>query len=974
MSDNTSITDPRVAQFFDTWSLIQELPTNILSLRLTTAQAQSILDTFIRKIVTEDEYQRLYSDTIQLENQAQDNLDYLNSNKLISPPQIITIPPETIVNDTMYILADCTSPTYSYNGIDVFDNPLYQHSLSSAYVDATGNWNFFQPLSFVVADVLNATLDPVFINNPNQLAVWTFDNIISATVSTDVSGNKTETIVYKQQDSTNLSGSWSFYDILDIKNFVAQKTNLVQNALITDAASKYKVDDIIANYAYNENQVVTSFFENVIDQQAFLSNDGKRMRRMFIDWYAANRTLITKLRNINNLNTLTNDELVDLSTSLGFPYLQFVYSRKTKVTFIQHLINFYHKKGTPEVLGEVLEAFGLVDIVISEWWIKYIKDFNDFYAVAQPVYPTARRNDQTYMLMKDYEDFIRNNPFWQITKDELDRIYRDPNTLITLPSLTSVISIQSNCNITHLNPTLAIIQRKVQEEFTFWLEYVLLNVNVTAKNKIPMVNDPPIIPLILDAPPDTLVPGDEFIVSNNPTLYTDFYGYANKLASWDGINWTFSSIPQYKYIIGSTPTGIFASPYVYNSVTYTNHSRLLATYNFNTSSWSYEQIMNGDIYIISDDSPIRPSRIAVFINPGNVINEGYWNLSIPDTNYIIKVQNPSTTHMVWNGDYWADLGIPIGAFSNPTFGYDISHNKKIGHLNKVIPLNRFTEIYSFIEVILAIAYLFDSNVTDDPNFLYYNGPVAPFDVENNMKIRNDIDDGAPARYQEAIAEFDDLVYDITKTKKEEKFRYYYSTANIVTPRKSRTLRLAKYNNWFTAPLETTSGNSGISLQRHAASFLEAINPKFKKEIDSVSEIDRIDTLESIMLDFEDYLLRDLQIIKYPFVYLILGGSFYANRLKPVIDFFKPFRVKVLEFITGIVIDNPLEDSQLVDDELKENIKEIVVDDPQYFGYDNGIVSDVHIMEIDLNEHEPKNCFDSLNNSYCDILQIDVYDL
>jgi hypothetical protein len=135
-------------------------------------------------------------------------------------------------------------------------------------------------------------------------------------------------------------------------------------------ASDLKIDEGVANVVLNERQKSVEFFKNTIDLPAFSTDDHKRIRRLILDWYSVHKASITKARGATDPFSLTKEELNELIMSFGYPYPHDIGTKDQKAAFLLELINFYHKKGTPRVLRDVLGFYGVSDAVISEWWIK----------------------------------------------------------------------------------------------------------------------------------------------------------------------------------------------------------------------------------------------------------------------------------------------------------------------------------------------------------------------------------------------------------------------------------------------------------------------------------------------------------------------------------------------------------------------------------------------------------------------------
>lgn len=228
---------------------------------------------------------------------------------------------------------------------------------------------------------------------------------------------------------------------------------------------------------YSEKQKIVEFFETIIDQPAFMTNDHKRLRKLLIDWYSAHRATVTHTRESLNPHSMASEALNEMIRCFGFPYPHKIVSSNLKAQFILDIIELYKKKGTPSVLVKALQTyFGLNSVVLSEWWIHHNGANDSFYAKAHPVIPRAYRTDSRLTQELTYEVFIRNKPLWQLTETKLRELYNE--CVITLPSITTYISMNGTLNILEINVALSILNRKIQESYEFWLSTGTVNQNV----------------------------------------------------------------------------------------------------------------------------------------------------------------------------------------------------------------------------------------------------------------------------------------------------------------------------------------------------------------------------------------------------------------------------------------------------------------------------------------------------------------
>lgn len=720
------------------------------------------------------------------------------------------------------------------------------------------------------------------------------------------------------------------------------------------------LDSNLSNISYAEKERSTKFFKQVIDQPSRFTNDHKRTRRFLIDWYAAHKSLITKSRKILDLNILTNEELNELILGFGFPYPNYIVSKQRKVELLLNIINLYKKKGTPEALADILTLYGLNNIIISEWWILNNPTRSEnykFFARSKVIWPITAKNNNDYVIEKSYNEFIGNNPHWQLSLEQLKYYFQqiDPLTkkkknIISLPSIAPVISVQSDTNLNDLQLVMAILQRKLQESYDFWLNYTLIPLNlksIISNCSTPYFEDVVISPLLIRNTPPTIAD-----MSSDPIKYA-------------------------VTLVGTNPTGSFVG-----------HERKLAFYqgtildddNNEINDYYFGEPIESFAFISHEDSEVSPNKILSYwydhIEGSCEIipNTGKWKIYDVPKDSIVTGSTYLTfqeTSFIFNGTKWIDIGKKI----SPCKLNNLNEN-----LFRDIVLNGFSETYSLLEVILGINYIFRKHLektregidglpplfteSENTDYLFFkydsNNPDYPiFDepsqiidstkaCNDKIYIRDDIDKyyKSTNKYQSIIDEYNNLIYDsIRKENKYVSFRHfphYDSSRNTpewasdLQPKNIRDLKLSKFNKDYGKAVDY-SINSTLYLQNNPEIFLEAINPTFLKDIDAALGDDALLLLESFLTDIEYYFIDILKILNVPFSYVLTGGEFYNKRVKPILEFFKPFRVKVLDFLTSLTIKNPVTDSLLFDDsEFNTSIDMTLVEKPfpRYFSERN----------------------------------------
>ena len=331
---------------------------------------------------------------------------------------------------------------------------------------------------------------------------------------------------------------------------------------------------------------------------------------------------------------------------------------------------------------------------------------------------------------------------------------------------------------------------------------------------------------------------------------------------------------------------------------------------------NYSVVLNRK-YIIGDEP------LGIFSGKSNQYatktNKG-WIFETPVNQQVVK-NIPTTTHWVYNGTEWVDLDVLLSES-------DIGSKRQYDRPNKLfndVPLNGYEGTFSSFIVSLAIDYLFNSEFQSTEELIYqYNGPLVPFDkgvygssgTSGTSGYRDDIDDQT----------FDPIIENWRVLTKRPKLR------------EDRDIKYSMFKSRFTGEIDYSSSSSFISAFENSEKFLTAMAGGLKEAIDYNIIIQGRDTvLENVFSDFEFYMMRDLQILEIPITNMVLGVPL-KRRLKDVVNFFKPFRVRLLDFIAIIDLGNPLENSQLEKDYLETSLIQYLVDKGPW-ELDQGLVKD-----------------------------------
>jgi hypothetical protein len=588
-----------------------------------------------------------------------------------------------------------------------------------------------------------------------------------------------------------------FFKLLDIARVNRQNPDLTTDDISDLIEQRNKLDPLLGNSLLSEQKLVEKFFESIIDQQAHFSTDHKRLRQLIIDWYASHRTMVSSMRKSIDAYYLSNEELDELIKSFGFPYPNKIISKDAKVGFLYSLISYQKRKGTPWAFSEGLNHFGLMNTVVSEWWIHRNHETGEFYFKSQPVYPRKYKNDSDYILVKTLDQI--QDPFWFQTQENLQLAWS--NSSIKVPSITPFISVHSTLDYNRLIPGIAILQRWVDETYAFWIEYVLSYKN-TVQGTI-----------------------------NNPSTSVT-YGDT--------------------YIIGNTPIGIFLQ---------------------------------------------KENYYAYALHAGN------WRLGTPKENDCI-LNAVTNTHWVYNGTEWIDLNIllPVSLLKS-----------KHRPLNKDVRLTNFRKKYSIIEVMLAIIYMFDSkpDTVSDPRYYYYNGRYAPLDTGETISYSG----YSGGTFYSGSEVFKDNKINVDMN---NLYSEWASLSRRPKTKQSRDYLLNARNLRFTEDVTLSDSTDGytshaICAMDNCGTFLSAINGTFKSDIDNMlSYKDRIDVMRLMLLDFEQYLMEQSKIIDIPLSYMMLGSPLNTT-LRDVLNYFKPYRARLVDVTASYGIMDKLGDSILESD-------------------------------------------------------------
>lgn len=248
---------------------------------------------------------------------------------------------------------------------------------------------------------------------------------------------------------------------------------------LKDGTTSPKLSNMTTVLASSEKEIVSSFFESILDQPVFLTEDYNRLRSMFIDWYASHRTMSTTQKRSSDVHTLPNDHLSELFRSFGFEVGLNLVPLTAKANFFLDLVNFYKKKGTPETLIDVLDYYGFSDTDLVEYWLQ--KDqFGNLIFRADSV--RLASTGSTILADTDvpFNRLTENDPHWMLTESQIEQLIL--SNKINLPSKSPYYSLSSTFYLYRLNCSIAIMSRIVQDQYIRYNSGLSLPQNVPIKN------------------------------------------------------------------------------------------------------------------------------------------------------------------------------------------------------------------------------------------------------------------------------------------------------------------------------------------------------------------------------------------------------------------------------------------------------------------------------------------------------------
>jgi len=329
-----------------------------------------------------------------------------------------------------------------------------------------------------------------------------------------------------------------FFKYLELLNFI-RENSLIQ----TIGESEYQNEENInklekfcsevlllskleKNQLLSEKTIVASFFDRVVDVLAFKSEDHEKIRNFLIDLYTSLRMSVSVSRRTTDIYSLSSPYLDELLRSFGYLYPSQIEKLENKPFFQSQLINYYRSKGTGDILRDILTFYGLTpkNSVLNEWWLKEIKGKFYFENTSSWI---SEENKETLKIQLPYESIVKKDPHWYYDKYDESICDVFEKSLLTLPSITPYVSLTFYSLESDLFTGLALLNRRIQEEYEFWLKYcVKLQNNTNLVSKFDMMKQEEQKYIIKNNSDETITINGDFpseLCNSNISVKRDIY-------------------------------------------------------------------------------------------------------------------------------------------------------------------------------------------------------------------------------------------------------------------------------------------------------------------------------------------------------------------------------------------------------------------------------------------------------------------
>lgn len=179
------------------------------------------------------------------------------------------------------------------------------------------------------------------------------------------------------------------------------------------------------------------YFDTVVDQPIYATDDYLRLRKFLVYWYSALSVLTEKEKQVSEINFIDKDLLL---RSLGYD-LYYLHSDTAKNTLATQISDIWSEKGTYLAMAKVLSLTDITDFAIYEYWLERDKyEELVFHPVIIEGLSYSTGEYEGFQPMdRPFASVTDKDPHWQTTVEEIEAA--EANNDIGLPSLSPYIGV-----------------------------------------------------------------------------------------------------------------------------------------------------------------------------------------------------------------------------------------------------------------------------------------------------------------------------------------------------------------------------------------------------------------------------------------------------------------------------------------------------------------------------------------------------
>ena len=237
--------------------------------------------------------------------------------------------------------------------------------------------------------------------------------------------------------------------------------NFIQLMKYFKGDSTAKVDPKTIITAEDSKAKATILFNENIDLTCYTTEDYKRLKNFLISWYASLRTIPSTMKNASDVRSLPNNDLNELFKSFGVVDSIDNLTELNKIEFFYDLVNLYKIKGTPESLIRVLGYFGIPNVELIEYYLKYDSNYD---LIFRPLNLSPSTNNIPLFDIP-FSVLTADDPHWFTTEDQINQLFL--RNRIAFPSKSPYFSFRPNSKIlgSNITPIYAILTRLVLDQY-----------------------------------------------------------------------------------------------------------------------------------------------------------------------------------------------------------------------------------------------------------------------------------------------------------------------------------------------------------------------------------------------------------------------------------------------------------------------------------------------------------------------------